>query len=185
MGRPRNPGPDEAELRRWLAEGLTHEQMAERATEQYSWPWTANGIAVRISRAGLSEQRGRHEYTVPWRVRDEHSRAYQVNMLRLLARRIGGEALTDKQGKQLDAFLRGLERDDAVIGYSDTKGWVRISRGSVPRQYLHPDERVPIIPPEAKMVELAKRQQAELDARTEKSGRRLAALRAGEGQRAG
>ncbi len=187
MGR-QNPGPDATELRRWKESGYTYDEMAAMATEKYNWPWTKSGIQQRLRRAGLTNEGAlsRHDYTVPWTVSNEHTRDEVVINLRRLGRKLEGKDLTPRDEKRLGWFLSKMERENVVIAYSPKAGWLRIDRDTVPARYLHPDPRVPIIPPEAKQLELAKRRQEALKAQSKQSGRRLAALQEeAESKRAG
>ncbi|WP_146605131.1 hypothetical protein [Jiangella anatolica] len=158
------------------------------ATELYGWPWTKAAIATRMRRARLSNEGSlpRHDYTVPWTVHNEHSHDETVIQLRALGRRLRGLPLTPRTEKRLDAWLQRLDLRNQVVHYSPVDGWKYVDRDTVPEHYLHPDPRVPILPPEAKHLELAKRRAEAVKADTVKSSRRLAALQdVEESQRAG
>lgn len=154
----RNPGPDDTELRRWFDEKLTQKRMAELATEKYNWPWKPNAIAVRLNRMGLTRRTlNRYDYTLPWTVSRDHSMDEVAVNLRRLGRRIDGAKLGPRDEERLERWLRGLDERGEVIAYDPADGWVRQNRDAVPLESLHPDGRVPIIPPGSKQAELAKR----------------------------
>lgn len=54
---------------------------------------------------------------MPWRVRVEHVKEYPARMLRILGKRRSGGMLTDIENQRLDAWLKKLDDDHAVIGY--------------------------------------------------------------------
>jgi hypothetical protein len=54
---------------------------------------------------------------IPWKVKTEHLSEYPARMLRLLARRMEGGALSPSDGKKLDSWLAMLKRERAIVGY--------------------------------------------------------------------
>ena len=82
MARPRIV-PDKNTLQRWLDEGLTHQQMADRIYEQTGERVNRTAVSASIQREGLAKKNHRYLETIPWRVKVGHSKAYPVGMLRL------------------------------------------------------------------------------------------------------
>ena len=115
MGRPRI-SPTPKELERFLADGLTHEQIAEKVYEATGGRLQRTTISSAIVRAGLAEQQ-KYEDEIPWRVKTEHQRDYPVKMLRCLARRRAGKSLTEDENYRLDSWLARMDRDGTVVVY--------------------------------------------------------------------
>jgi hypothetical protein len=109
--------PDKPEFERWLAEGLTHQQMADRVFEQTGHRITRAAITVALSGYGLTTPKPRYKETVHWRVRMDHSKSYPVRMLRYLGRRQQGLPLTEKESTLLDAWLKSMAEDQIVVAY--------------------------------------------------------------------
>lgn len=109
--------PDKPEFERWLAEGLTHQQMADRVFEQTGHRITRAAVTVALSGYGLTTPKPRYKETVPWRVRMDHSKSYPVRMLRYLGRRQQGLPLTEKESTLLDAWLKSMAEDQIVVAY--------------------------------------------------------------------
>jgi hypothetical protein len=109
--------PDKPTFERWLAEGLTHQQMADRVFEQTGHRVTRAAITVAMSGYGLTTPKPRYKDTIPWRVRVDHAKSYPVRMLRYLGRRQQGLPLTDKEEKLLDAWLQSMAEENLVTAY--------------------------------------------------------------------
>jgi len=109
--------PDKTTMARWLDEGLTHQQIADRVYEQTGVQVTRSAVSVACMSYGLTVPKNRYKDTVPWRVRVEHGKAYPVRMLRLLGRRRKGKDLDPVQKGQLDAWLRHLSEEQVIVAY--------------------------------------------------------------------
>lgn len=109
--------PDKTTLRRWIEEGLTHAQMAERVYRETGEHVSRSSISAAISRLGLSEPTPRYERELPWRVKVQHLKAYPARMLRLLGRRNAGKTLTEEEQHRLSSWLELLDRERAVVAY--------------------------------------------------------------------
>jgi hypothetical protein len=109
--------PDKPEFERWLAEGLTHQQMADRIFERTGYRITRAAVTVALSSYGLTSPKPRYKDTIPWRVRVDHAKSYPVRMLRYLGRRQQGLPLTDKEEKLLDAWLKSMAEDQLCVAY--------------------------------------------------------------------
>lgn len=141
--------PDPTTLRRWLEEGLTHQQIADRQYKETGNKITRASVSSAVSRLGMSEQAPRYTEEIPWRVKVQHIRAYPARMLRLLGRRRAGGELTSEENTRLDNWLQLLEDEDAVVAYDPDSdaGFLYVPRQkgdgrAVPirkeRVYLHP-----------------------------------------------
>jgi len=109
--------PDKNTLQRWVDEGLTHQQMADRVFEEQGERITRNAISAAMMRYGLSKEGARYEEEIPWRVKMLHAKAFQLRMLRLLGRRRLGRKLNKAEAKQLDEWLKKLKDDNAIVAY--------------------------------------------------------------------
>ena len=109
--------PEKSTLERWLREGLTHKEMAERIYTETGHRVSRSTVSVAIHRAGLSETRTRHREEIPWRLRGKDLAAYPIRMLRLLARRRAGEDLSAEETKRLNNWLNMMAEENAVVAY--------------------------------------------------------------------
>jgi hypothetical protein len=80
-------------------------------------PVSRSSVSAALHRAGISGNQSRYREELPWRVKVQHIREYPARMLRLLGRRRSGQELTEAENKRLDAWLRQLEDNNAVVGY--------------------------------------------------------------------
>jgi hypothetical protein len=133
---PRRLVPDKTTLSRWAAEGLTHEQMAERHWQETNIRVSRAAISVAMGRYGMAKQGVRHKDTLPWRVKQEHIRQYPARMLRLLGKRRANMPLTEDETKRLDSWLDLLDRERAVVAYSETDGFLYTDRARGERSDL-------------------------------------------------
>lgn len=116
MGRPRQL-PDNATLKRWVDEGLTHQQIADRVFARTGIAVSRTSVSAAIHRAGLSQDAPRYTQEIPWRVKTGHLKEYPLRMLRLLGRRRRGDTLNADETKRLDSWLKKLDEEHAVVGY--------------------------------------------------------------------
>lgn len=141
--------PDSTELRRLVASGKTHAEIADMVYERTGQRVTRGAVSSAISRAGLSSPANRYKDQLPWRVRIEHSKHYAARMLRLLGRREGGEELSEADDSRLDAWLDRLASEKVIVAYApDTdEGFFYVSP---PRGYRR--RGAPILRQEIKTV---------------------------------
>ena len=109
--------PDKNTLQRWIDEGLTHQQMADRVFEMKGQRVSRNAISAAMKRYGLSKEGARYAEEIPWRVNNLHAKAFQLRMLRLLGRRRTGRELTSAESKQLREWLKRLSDESAIVAY--------------------------------------------------------------------
>lgn len=144
--------PDATTLRRLVANGRTHQEIAEMVYETTGVPVTRGAVSSAISRAGLSTPGKRYETTLPWRVKIEHSKHYAARMLRLLGRRLEGSPLHPADEARLDSWLHRLDSEGAVVAY--------VPETEDGFHYMDPpegwDEEVPIIRQEIRLAEIGK-----------------------------
>lgn len=106
-----------AEARRWYDEGRTYRWMAEEHLRKYG---------VRVAPTSFSELRFREGWParikkdvdlIPWAVKPEHRWHYYLIQLRAEGRRRKGQDLDPHVEANLNAFLRDLRENDAVVHY--------------------------------------------------------------------
>lgn len=110
--------PDATELRRLVASGKTHAEIADLVYERTGQRVTRGAVSSAISRAGLSSPANRYKDHLPWKVRIEHAKHYAARMLRLLGRRDQGDTLSEADSRRLDAWLAKLEEENAIVAYA-------------------------------------------------------------------
>jgi hypothetical protein len=109
--------PSDSTLAKWRSQGMTLKQIAEKIKSETGVTVSPSSVGAALSRAGLTN-RVRYDDHIPWNpIKTEHNKAYPLVMLRLLARREGGLALTEDQETRLDAWLDRMEEEDAVVLY--------------------------------------------------------------------
>lgn len=109
--------PDDRTLAAWVAEGLTHAQIAQRILDTTGHRVARSTVSVALHRAGLAEDRPRFKDTIPWRLRGTDLKAYPIRMLRLLGKRRAGMDLNAEENKRLDSWLRTMDEENAVVAY--------------------------------------------------------------------
>lgn len=110
--------PDPTTLRRWLDEGLTHQQIADRQADITGERVTRSAVSAAISRLGLSKPAPRYAEELPWKVHVQHIKAYPARMLRLLGKRRAGVEMGPEDVRRLDSWLELLREQDAVVAYA-------------------------------------------------------------------
>lgn len=115
--------PDVHELKRLLDSGMTQQDIADKVFRETGVRVTRAAVSAALARAGLSSYRKRHSELIPWRVRVEHNKEYPVRMLRLEARRRKGEPVSPEEERKLDAWLRLLRDNQAVVFYHPKVGF--------------------------------------------------------------
>lgn len=124
--------PPANELAKLVQAGLTHQQIADRVSEELGHRVSRSTVSVALSRAGLSREAMRYKEEIPWKVRAEHLTQYPARMLRLLGRRRQDIELTDDEENRLDAWLDALEEREIVVCYApDNGGFIYVDADEV------------------------------------------------------
>lgn len=120
--------PDKNTLQRWLKEGLTHQEMADRVYEETGNKITRNAISNAMSKYGLAKDLPRYSDTIPWRCKVGHAKAYQLRMLRLLGRRNQGGKLNKTEKAALESWLERMASENVIVAYDpeDDRGFFYI-----------------------------------------------------------
>ncbi|MCG8926664.1 hypothetical protein [Lentzea sp. CC55] len=114
---PRSKIQDEGEVVRWMEEGKPYSWMVEEYKRKYN---------VETSISMWSNFRRRHDFEgrmardpelVPWKVKEEHSWATPLTMLRLEARRRQGFPLRPQDETRLINWLDAVKLQQAVVHY--------------------------------------------------------------------
>lgn len=133
---------DAETLKRYVAEGLTTTQMAERFLEETGEKLTPSAFAVHMFRKGIKSARPRPRYTetLPWVVRAEHSNSHVANMLRTLGARDRGDEVPVDRLYRLERWLDRLDNEGTVIHYDPEtkKGFWEVPREKADKNgYIH------------------------------------------------
>jgi hypothetical protein len=133
-------------VKRYMAEGLTQDQMAERFFNETGERRGRSSFAAVIHRHGLNNPRAtpRYEEDLPWKgVKAEHF-CYEQRMLRALGARRHGHTNADAvPGGRLDAWLAEMDKENLVVMYEPELGFFKVPRedgdvGYVTVTNLHP-----------------------------------------------
>lgn len=138
--------PSDDVLLRWVGEGLTHQQIADRVEEETGHRVARATVSAALSRAGKTKTRHpRFEREVPWRVRQEHVMAYPIRNLRLLGRRRMGLGLGPGEDQRLDNWLQLLHEEELVVAYAPhlDEGAIYVRRGDVDPEWI--DGELPVV----------------------------------------
>jgi hypothetical protein len=111
--------PSKTEMRRYLRQGLTQQQIADAWQEDTGVKVSRAAIAMAIARYGLqsTNTRPRYEETLPWTIRTEHQNDHNARMLRLEGRRRRGFPLSEQEQRWLSGWKANLKARDAVVTY--------------------------------------------------------------------
>lgn len=109
--------PPRDELKKMLDRGMTHREIAEAVSKETGHPVRRSTVSAAIHRAGLSDTAKKYDAEIPWTVKEEHLTHYAARMLRLLGRRRAGVTNSAEMDARLDAWLRQLDENHAVVCY--------------------------------------------------------------------
>ncbi|MEX0427887.1 hypothetical protein AB3X52_09665 [Nocardioides sp. DS6] len=123
---------NEREVLRWFEEGRTYEWMVRTYRQKYNIETTISMWGNFRRRRGLDRRITWDDELIPWKIKPEHNHDYPILMLRKEARRRAGFPLPDGVDGEVDAWLRGMQRDGTVLHYDPTakKGWCYVPRRS-------------------------------------------------------
>jgi hypothetical protein len=114
---PRRKLPPNYELVQMYRSGMTHQEMADKVSEQIGEPVTRVAITLALARIGEDTRNPRYEVVIPWRVKARHRNETAVRNLRMLGRRKGGATLTREEEIRVNNWLKWLDAHDAVVAY--------------------------------------------------------------------
>lgn len=97
--------------------GMTHQQIANEVSRTTGYPVSRSSVSAALFRAGEASTAKKYAEEIPWVVKEEHQTHYAARMLRLLGRRRRGITNSAESDARLDAWLRQLERAQAVVTY--------------------------------------------------------------------
>jgi hypothetical protein len=109
--------PPTAELKAMVAQGLTHQQIADLLTRETGYPVKRSTVSAALHRANETSAAKKYTEEIPWTVREEHQTHYAARMLRLLGRRRRGIANSEESNSRLDSWLNQLNEAGAVVTY--------------------------------------------------------------------
>lgn len=109
--------PPVSRLRQLVDQGMTHQQIADLITHETGYPVGRSTVSAALHRAGEAQTAKKYPDEIPWRVKEEHQAHYAPRMLRLLGRRRKGITNSSEMDARLDAWLKQLEENGAVVVY--------------------------------------------------------------------
>lgn len=111
--------PGAGELRAYLDQGLTQQQIADAWEKKTGQKVGRSAIGMAIGRAGLESPnpKPRYDDLLPWTVKSEHSMHYEAQLLRMEARRRRGKDLSEKNLRILTKWRKELQDANAVVTY--------------------------------------------------------------------
>lgn len=132
---------------------MSHEKIAEWASEQIGEPVSRTAVTSTLSRLGVVPVNVKHSAHIPWVVRVGHQNEMPHVLLRLLARRDKGAKIQPRQATFLDNALAWMEEEGVVVAYcrETTPGFYFVIAdekddrpGGIPirPRYLYPEEIV-------------------------------------------
>lgn len=122
--------PDVETMQKYLSEGLTQKQIAERWEAESGQKIGRSAIAMAMRRYGLESNRPtpRYENVIPWTLAPEHRMSLDARILRLEARRREGKSLTDSEKRQLQGWRDRLTATSTVVTYTQAEGFMWVPR---------------------------------------------------------
>lgn len=95
---------------------MTQAEIAEAIAARTNYQVSRSAVSVALSRAGLTK-RVRYATTLPWRLKVQHSDAYDAYMLRLAGRMEQGKPLSPDEKKRFASWKRRLDEAGCVVHY--------------------------------------------------------------------
>lgn len=113
--------PSESIMAGWVRDGMTHEEIAKRISEEIGEPVSRTSVSGALSRAGYTN-RLRYDDYIPWSpVALRHNGAYQLTMLRIGARlnadHDGVGKVTAGEKKRFEKWAQELKDKGLVVHY--------------------------------------------------------------------
>lgn len=113
--------PSESIMAGWVENGMTHEEIAKRISEEIGEPVSRTSVSGALSRAGYTN-RLRYDDYIPWSpVALRHNGSYQITMLRIGARLHANHESAGKvtagEKKRFDKWVKELADKGLVVHY--------------------------------------------------------------------
>ena len=113
--------PSESIMAGWVENGMTHEEIAKRISEDIGEPVSRTSVSGALSRAGYTK-RLRYDDYIPWTpVSLKHNSAYQLTMLRIGARMHADHESAGKvtvgEKKRFNKWVKELQDKGLVVHY--------------------------------------------------------------------
>lgn len=121
-GAPRQT-PDKEQLKKYLARGMTQQQIADAWFEETGTRVSRNAITMAMQREKLTPTNPQPRYSdlLPWRVKVEHIRHYDARMLRAESRirrkRSVKAKKADPDYERVESWKQTLTENSAVVLY--------------------------------------------------------------------
>tara|TARA_B100000214_G_scaffold288090_1_gene217665 strand:+ start:430 stop:819 length:390 start_codon:yes stop_codon:yes gene_type:complete len=96
--------------------GMTHQEIADKVSEDTGERVNRSSVSAALSRAGLTD-RVRYDEVIPFQVRAVHNYHYALTMLRVHARLEAGLEVPEDQVDRYESWKAKLEDNDAVVAY--------------------------------------------------------------------
>ena len=121
---------NEQEVLRWFEQGRTYAWMVEEYRRKYNIETTISMWGNFRRRHGLDRRVVWDDQLIPWKVELKHRYDDPILLLRKEARRRAGKELPEGVAPEVDAWLRGMERDGTVVHYEPAteQGWFYVPR---------------------------------------------------------
>lgn len=113
--------PPRSELEKYLRSGMTHQEIAEAISRETGHEVKRSTVSAALHRAGLSARAKKYPDEIPWTVHEKHLTHYAARMLRTLGRRRQGIQNSAEMDQRLDAWLKMLRDNHAVVVYLPDK----------------------------------------------------------------
>ncbi len=109
--------PPRSELEKYLARGMTHQEIAEAVSRKTGHAVKRSTVSAAIHRAGLSSRAKKYPDELPWTVKEDHLTHYAARMLRTLGRRRADIQNSAEMDQRLDSWLELLHQNHSVVVY--------------------------------------------------------------------
>lgn len=128
--------PDKEQLLRYITNGLNQQEIADQWAKDSGHRVTRNAISMAMKQFQLkpAHPRARYDNLLPWRVKVEHTKAYDARMLRAAARIRAKKKVADRKAdpdyKRYTSWLAQLKERNVVVSYHPKTGFVWLDRES-------------------------------------------------------
>ena len=108
--------PSDSQLKRMVDRGMTHQEIADKVSEDTGERVNRSSVSAALSRAGLTD-RVRYDEVIPFQVRAVHNYHYALTMLRVHARLEAGLEVPEDQVDRYESWKAKLEENNGVVAY--------------------------------------------------------------------